>query len=188
VSEREETIPSGSQTVGPYFTIGMRTLADEIAIADAAAGTIEVRGNVVDGDGFPVPDAMLELWGAEGQGVYVGPNRSAEELPAGFHRLITDGEGRFSARISKPALVQFGDGRTQAPHFLVLVFARGLLRHLITRLYFSGEETNETDPVLLGVPAERRHTLVAQPDGSNPQVYQWNVVLQGRDETAFFAW
>jgi protocatechuate 3,4-dioxygenase alpha subunit len=74
----------------------------------------------------------------------------------------------------------------QAPHMLVLVFARGLLRHLISRIYFDGESENSADPVLSAVPAHRRYTLVAQSDGQNS--FRWNVILQGDDETVFFAW
>lgn len=188
MSDQEKMIPSGSQTVGPYFTIGLRNLANEIAKADAKQGSIELRGTVVDRDGAPVPDAMLELWCAEGEGIYAGSNAGDDGLPAGFHRLITDDKGKFSARINRPIPVKLGDGRLQAPHFLVLFFARGLLRHLITRLYFSGEQANDSDPVLLGVPESRRHTLVAQPDETDPRVFRWNIVLQGRNETAFFAW
>lgn len=188
MSDYKNMIPSGSQTVGPYFTIGLSSLADEIAETDKKRGSIELRGKVVDRDGAPVPDAMLELWAAEGEGVYAGASAGADGLPAGFHRLITDAEGRFSAKISKPVPVVLGDGRMQAPHFLVLFFARGLLRHLITRLYFAGEEENESDPVLLGVPELRRHTLVAKPEDGNALAFRWDVVLQGNDETAFFAW
>lgn len=188
MSDYEKMIPSGSQTVGPYFTIGLRSLADEIAEVDEMRGSIELSGTVVDRDGAPVPDAMLELWGAEGEGIYAGASVGADGVPAGFHRLITDEGGRFSAKIDKPVPVVLGDGRTQAPHFLVLFFARGLLRHLITRLYFAGEEANDSDPVLLGVPEARRHTLVAKPQDDNARAFHWDVVLQGHDETAFFAW
>jgi protocatechuate 3,4-dioxygenase alpha subunit len=88
----------------------------------------------------------------------------------------------------KPGPVEFGDGRMQAPHMLVLCFARGLLRSLITRVYFAQEPANDADPVLMEIPTERRHTLIAKLDEARPRVFQWDVVLQGTDETVFFAW
>ena len=111
-----------------------------------------------------------------------------DDLPSGFRRAVTDGEGRFSISIVKPGPVTFGVGQFQSPHFLVLVFARGLLRHLITRVYFQDEIGNETDPVLLQVPADRRHTLIACASDADSGHYHWDVVLQGESETAFFAW
>ena len=94
----------------------------------------------------------------------------------------------FTLPLNKPGPTALGDGRFQAPHMLVLVFARGLLRHLITRVYFGNEPANAEDPVLLEVPAERRHTLIARSDANNPRAFQWNVILQGENETVFFAW
>jgi protocatechuate 3,4-dioxygenase alpha subunit len=88
----------------------------------------------------------------------------------------------------KPKTVAFGDGRMQAPHMLVLVFARGLLRHLITRVYFEGAAENSSDPVLREVPPDRRGTLIAQRASGTTGSYRWDVVLQGERETVFFAW
>jgi protocatechuate 3,4-dioxygenase alpha subunit len=89
-------------------------------------------------------------------------------------------------RTAPPVVSELEDGRAQAPHFLVLVFARGLQRHLISRVYLEGERGNESDPVLQSVPAERRGTLIARRDGT--QLYRWDVILQGANETVFFAW
>lgn len=174
-------IPSSSQTVGPYFRIGLDYLIDRMAEADAGAKeVIEIRGRVLDGDRVPVPDAMLEFWNA-------GGSRSQKHgIPVGFRRVATDLEGYFSARIWKPVSILFGDGKMQAPHIMVLVFARGLMRHLISRVYLENAKGNESDPVMLGVPAERRGTLVAKLEGEN--TYLWDIVLQGEDETVFFAW
>jgi protocatechuate 3,4-dioxygenase alpha subunit len=85
-------------------------------------------------------------------------------------------------------VVPLGDGRTQAPHFTALVFARGLLRHLITRVYLGDERANESDNVLTGIPEERRKTLIARPDHARAGLYLWDVILQGPGETVFFAW
>ncbi len=181
-------VPSGSQTVGPYFRIGLEDHIGQDSASKSALDTIEIRGKVLDGDSAPVPDAMLEFWGADASGAYSGAVQNSSGHPVGFHRVATGHEGGFSLVVNKPGSTPLGDGRLQAPHMLVLVFARGLLRHLITRVYFEQGPANAVDPVLLEVPAERRHTLIASAVANNPQVFQWNVILQGDNETAFFAW
>lgn len=180
----EKRIPSGSQTVGPFFTIGLRYLIDRMADAEDA-DAIEVRGRVLDRDGAPVPDAMLEFWSAADVGSAGGHSRK-HGIPAGFKRVATDTEGSFVARIPRPVGNQMKDGQTQAPHAMVLVFARGLQRHLLTRVYLEDGAGKEDDPVLAAIPVARRVTLVAKAEGEN--VYRWNVVLQGVEETVFFAW
>lgn len=183
-----ESFPSGSQTVGPFFAIGLEYLqARATVVGPGSPGSIEIRGHVLDRDGAPVPDALLEFWGADPSGTY-SEAPSVDGYPAGFYRVATDLDGSFSLAAIKPGPVPFGENRTQAPHMLVLVFARGLLRHLVTRVYFEDEPGNEFDPVLLEVPAERRATLVARRDASNSGTFDWNVILQGEDETVFFAW
>jgi len=167
----ERLIPNSSQTVGPYFRIGLDYLIDRTSTDDATTlGTIAIRGRVLDRDGVAVPDAMLEFW----------------SVPHNFRRAATDLDGNFCVMMGRPVAVRMEDGRTQSPHLLVLVFARGLLRHLISRVYFESEPGNESDPVLLGVPADRRRTLMARRDGDNS--FRWDVTLQGPDETVFFAW
>jgi len=187
MTAQSKLIPSGSQTVGPYFRIGLQHLIDRRAAAPIR-GFIEIHGCVIDCDGTPVSDAMLEFWGADSSGNYPDSGQIADDLPTGFWRAATDMDGCFSISIPKPGLVPFGDARFQAPHCLVLVFARGLLRHLVTRVYFGDEPANSADPVLLKVPAGRRHTLIARADGENRHSFHWNVVLQGDNETAFFDW
>ena len=105
-------------------------------------------------------------------------------FPDGFRRAPTDDAGNYAVSMRWPAGIPTSAGN--APHLLVLVFARGLLRHLISRVYFEGEPANESDPVLLAVPAERRRTVIAHRDA--PNRFTWNVILQGADETVFFAW
>ena len=180
--------PSGSQTVGPFFRIGLEYLqAWAPVLHPGSPGSMEIRGRVLDRDGAPVPDALLEFWSADPSGKYSEAPR-VEGYPAGFYRVATDLGGSFSLVAIKPDPVPFVDDRTQAPHMLVLVFARGLMRHLVTRVYFDDEPGNAADPVLLEVPAERRATLVARRDASNSGAFYWNVILQGEDETVFFAW
>ena len=176
-------IPAGSQTVGPYFRIGLEYLIERTpSLPLDAAGTIEIRGRVLDRDGAPVPDAMLEFWSAAKVADKAGV------FPAGFMRVVTDSDGTYCAVMERPTRVPLGDERAHAPHTLVLVFARGLLRHLIARVYFADEQANEGDPVLLAIPPERRATLIAQRDEGRANLYRWDVILQGTGETVFFAW
>lgn len=178
MSRGEARIPTGSQTVGPYFRIGLECLMERTpAITVNTAETIEIHGRVLDRDGAPVPDAMLEFWST------AKVADKADVFPAGFRRAATNGDGSYSV-----VMVQHADERLHAPHMLVLVFARGLMRHLISRVYFGDERANESDRVLAAIPEERRATLIAQPVESRANVYEWNVILQGAGETVFFAW
>jgi protocatechuate 3,4-dioxygenase, alpha subunit len=190
---RAELSPTVSQTVGPYFHIGLRWLFDDSVAAPGARGThIVVAGRVLDGDGEPVPDALLEVWQADAQGHYV----SAKEAGAagsesnadfkGYARIPTDDDGSFRFSTVKPGPVATLAGQPQAPHIMVAVFMRGLLRQVATRIYFADERANESDPVLERVPPARRNTLLARPRAEQPNVYDWNVVLQGPEETVFF--
>ncbi|HXF11951.1 MAG TPA: protocatechuate 3,4-dioxygenase subunit alpha [Terriglobales bacterium] len=186
MTAKENLTPSGSQTVGPFFHIGLQYMLDLESVAPAAPGAIEIRGKVIDGNGNPVPDAMLEFWSAENltDGAELGSNG----LPSGFRRTVTDADGSYSTTMNKPGPVPIGDGSSQAPHFFVMVFARGLLRQLVTRVYFANESANDADSVLRQISAERRHTLIARADANRATVFHWDVVLQGTNETAFFAW
>jgi len=186
MSTETSRVPASSQTVGPYFRIGLEYLlerAPELAVGSPE--TIELRGRVLDRDGSPVPDAMLEFWSAETVKNRTGSDPEQQRVPEGFRRVVTDGEGQFSTTIERPAIVRHS---AQAPHFVVLVFARGLLRHLITRVYLGDEQANEFDRVLSGIPEERRTTLIAHPDHARAGFYLWDVILQGAGETVFFAW
>jgi protocatechuate 3,4-dioxygenase, alpha subunit len=181
-------VPSGSQTVGPFFSIGLEYLAGQpIENGSVASGDVEISGRVLDGEANPVPDAMLEVWGADSDGRY-GASEEASGSPPCFRRVVTNVDGRFSFTINKPGAVAFDEGRNQAPHLVVLVFARGLLRHLITRVYFPDGDEIGSDPVLEQVPKERRSTMIARKDGGDSHRLRWDVILQGTDETVFFAW
>ena len=181
MTEDSRLIPTGSQTVGPFFRIGLEYLIDRTPSLDVdAAGKIEIRGRVLDRDGIPVPDAVLEFWAPH----LTVSSSSPDQYPAGFRRTATDTHGNFAVAAMRPAAVPLENGRMQAPHMLVLVFARGLLRHLLTRVYFEDEPGNMADAVLQKIPAERRATLIARLENS----YQWDVHLQGPNETVFFAW
>jgi protocatechuate 3,4-dioxygenase alpha subunit len=179
---------TASQTVGPFFRIGLRPLySSDLAPGADPGSKIAITGRVVDGDGKAVNDAVLEIWQADASGNYAHPDDPSGKAPTpgfrGFSRVATDENGAFRFMTVKPGSVAGPRGLPQAPHLLVALFMRGLLLHLVTRLYFPGEAQNADDPVLMLVPAERRQTLIARNSGEG---LEWNVVLQGSDETVFF--
>jgi len=179
------TLPSTpSQTIGPFFHRALERPAWRgLAAGDAAGERIEIEGRILDGDGQPVADAMLETWQADAEGRYGGAFR-------GFARIVTDAEGRFRLTTIRPGPVAGPGNARQAPHILVNLFARGLLRHLVTRIYFADRpEENAADPILgLIDDAGLRATLLAQPvDGRDGLArFRFDIVLQGAGETAFF--
>jgi protocatechuate 3,4-dioxygenase alpha subunit len=183
---------TASQTVGPYLHIGLSGLdcADLTADAPAlATQRIVVEGRVIDGAGAPVGDAMLEIWQANPAGRYRHPDdqRELALVPGftGFGRIPTAADGTFRFVTVKPGAVPGSDGEPQAPHLVVSVFSRGLLRQVCTRMYFPDEaRANDMDGVLARVPVERRGTLIATATGDG--ALGWDIVLQGRDETVFF--
>ncbi len=180
--------PSGSQTVGPYFRIGLQHLCVDDAQPAPGGDTVTVHGRVIDANGVPVSDAMLELWHADRDGRYDAGLPDATGRPACFTRVATDDDGNFRFTLVRPGAVTSEQGMLQAPHIAVLLFARGLLRHLMTRMYFPDEAANISDPILQSIPQERRRTLIAERDLHKPDTLEWDVVLQGDDETVFFAW
>ena len=170
-----------SQTVGPYLHIGMTWLIIENLAAKRVAGErISIAGRVLDGDGKPVTDALLEIWQADSAGNYGNPGFR------GFGRSATDAKGAFSFHTIKPGRVAGPGGKLQAPHIAVNVFMRGLLKQLVTRIYFTDDPANTEDAVLALVPAGRRGTLLARKGARKSGALEWNVILQGRDETVFF--
>lgn len=185
-------IPTPSQTVGPFFNFGLTTKASlgQVAGPEAEGERIRLSFRVTDGDGAPAAgDAMIELWQADAAGCYPHPADARAGADCAFHgfgRLETDREGRCTFETIKPGRVAAGDGSLQAPHINVLVFARGLLRHLHTRVYFEGDPSNARDPVLALVPERRRATLLARPREGNPGAWDFDIVLQGDSETVFF--
>jgi protocatechuate 3,4-dioxygenase alpha subunit len=202
-----------SQTVGPFFHYGLpwKGGADLVGQSDlgarpelfpeahyvlklaaprgpVAGETIEIAGRVIDGEGQPVPDAMVEIWQANAAGRYASPEDRRIELPldggfVGFGRSATGEDGIYRFRTIRPGRVP-GPGNTlQAPHIAVGVFGRGLLKRLVTRIYFEDAAENAQDPVLALVPDERRHTLMAAPVH---ECWRFDIVLQGEHETVFF--
>ncbi|MCB1748993.1 MAG: protocatechuate 3,4-dioxygenase subunit alpha [Gammaproteobacteria bacterium] len=170
-----------SQTVGPYFRIGLDwPEANRLVGADTPGQHILLRGQVLDGDGVAVPDAMIEIWQADAAGVHHGGGGDAFR---GAGRCGVDADGGFVFETVKPGAFSDADG-AHAPHLNLIVFARGLLTHLYTRVYFEDEAAaNAADPVLGLVPADRRATLVARREGDH---YRFDLRLQGAGETVFF--
>jgi protocatechuate 3,4-dioxygenase alpha subunit len=167
-----------SQTVGPFLHIGLPWDDGPDVVPDGTPDAILIEGRILDGDGSPVPDALVETWQCGVDGRFDNPGFR------GFGRCPTDAGGRYRIRTLKPAALSTGDGRTQAPHVDVSVFARGLLDRVVTRVYFADEpDANAADPVLSTVDFERRATLTAQPVEGG---YRFDVRLQGENETVFF--
>ena len=205
-----------SQTVGPFFHYGLpwKGGADLVGQSDWGARPelfpedhyvlnlsapkgpvkgpiIEIHGCVLDGAGKPVPDAMVEIWQANAAGRYCSPDDRRNDVPldgnfVGFGRSSTSNAGEYRFRTVLPGRAP-GPGNTlQAAHIAIGVTGRGLLKRLVTRLYFEGSEGLETDPILDLVPASRRKTLVARRTAENPVSYGFDIVLQGEGETVFF--
>lgn len=180
-----------SQTVGPYFHIGLNWLCvDDLAGPGVSGEHVEIEGRILDADGQGVPDAMLELWQANAQGKYAHPEdaqeKSVEPGFQGYGRIATGQDGSFRFRTIKPGRVPGPDGTTQAPHIVVSVFMRGLLRRLVTRIYFPEDAANAEDFALHLVEPLRRATLIARKSSKGAGFLEWNVVLQGPEETVFF--
>jgi protocatechuate 3,4-dioxygenase alpha subunit len=180
-----------SQTIGPFFEIGLHWLVQNSLAEDGVAGErVRIEGRVLDGDGVPVPDAFLEIWQANAHGKYAHPEDSQpkpiDPKFMGYGRIPTNREGIFRFTTIKPGPVPGPDGNEQAPHLLVSVFMRGLLRRLVTRVYFPDEPLNAADYILKLVEPERRSTLIAKRISGHPGALEWNVILQGSNETVFF--
>jgi protocatechuate 3,4-dioxygenase, alpha subunit len=179
-----------SQTVGPFFAIGLPWEGGPLAVCKDVPGALRIEGTVYDGAGATVPDSLIETWQADPEGRFAdlhghgGPSALAGFR--GFARCgCEDGDGSFAIRTVKHGPLPGRDGTTQAPHIDVSVFARGLLHRCVTRIYFADEqEANAADPVLASVPAERRGTLLARAHESG---YRFDIHLQGLNETVFFA-
>lgn len=207
-----------SQTVGPFFHYGLPWKGGADLVGDSDIGArldlfpeehdvlhlapprgpvhgeiIEIVGTIRDGEGTLVPDAMVEIWGANAAGRYHGDADSREEIPldpgfVGFGRAAVSSDGTYRFRTVRPGCVpvQVGSNVWQAPHIAVGVFGRGVLKRLVTRIYFADGKDNDQDPVLNLVPATRRGTLIAPRIAEAPPTYRFDIVLRGTNETVFF--
>lgn len=177
-----ELVQTPSQTVGPFFAFALPFDGGPILVPPGAPQAIRLHGAVLDGAGAPVPDALLEVWQRDADGRIVaepGSRRRDRGVFTGFGRAATEADGTYEFRTVLP-----GPDASGARWALLTVFARGLLHHLFTRVYFVVEGGDApADPLLDRLPADRRRTLLAEPgaDGS----YRFDVRLQGEDETVF---
>jgi len=186
-----DLVPTPSQTVGPFFKIELTTdehCVKSVAGPQAKGERVWITFRVLDGDGTPVNDAMLEIWQADANGKYNHPDDpQPKELDpgwVGFGRIATDEDGSCVLETIKPGRVACNT--LQAPHLTAAVFARGMLKQLYTRVYFSGDVANDEDPILRLIPPDRRNTLMARPDPARPGCWLFDVQLQGDQETVFF--
>jgi len=186
-------IPTPSQTVGPFFHLGLaRPEWSDLTARNPQGERIAIEGRVIDGDGAGVPDALIELWQANAAGRYNHADDARADKPLdpgfrGYGRAATDFEGRYRFMTIRPGAVPGRGNALQAPHLNLAIFARGMLKQLYTRLYFAEEPQNQNDPLLSSIDdAAARTTLIAirNPDG-NPQTYHFDIVLQGDRETVF---
>ena len=201
-----ELVPIPSQTAGPFFHLGCtdHRSVSSLVTEKTRGRRIRLICRVLDGAGAPVPDAMVEIWQADAEGKYPHPedsrSKDSDRFFHGFGRLATDERGECVFETIKPGQAPANNGRLQASHINVSVFARGILKRLATRIYFAGDQELETDPVLALVPAERRNTLLAQvtpPQATSARVgdpgahsgaseWHFDIHLCGERETVFF--
>ena len=185
---------TASQTTGPFVAISFeRTIVDEVAPPSISGDRVVIQGRVIDGDGKPVDDAVIETWQSNAHGKYAHPEDTREKLLEpefkGFGRVLTDSRGGFRLKTIKPGRVPGPGDALQAPHLVVLVFMRGLLKHLVTQFYFPGDPLLTYDPMFMSVPDERaRSRLIAEFDWEHTAPehalgYRFDIVLRGRDAT-----
>ncbi|HEY1795635.1 MAG TPA: protocatechuate 3,4-dioxygenase subunit alpha [Stellaceae bacterium] len=189
----DKLIPTPSQTVGPFFHIGLaRPEWSDLTARHPDGDRIAIEGRIVDGDGAAVPDALIELWQANAAGRYNHPDDTQADKPLdpnfrGYGRSATDGEGKYRFVTIKPGPVPGRGNTLQAPHVNLAIFARGMLKQLYTRVYFAEESANPNDPLLSAIDdAAARKTLIATRDGATtPPTYRFDIILQGDAETVF---
>ena len=191
MSDHGRPTATPSQTVGPFFHFGLTTeeAVGRYGIRTGTGERMRLRVCVLDGQGVPVPDALIELYQADADGTYSRPE--GDQPPAGaafigFRRLPTDEHGCCVFETVRPGAVAPAAGGRLAPHIVVCLLARGLLRPLFTRLYFAGDTGLDDDPIFALVPEDRRQTLLATRSSDSEQDWEFVIRLQGDRETVFF--
>jgi len=188
---------SPSQTIGPYYALGLVRKGDKVItnvlVSEKTQGErIRIEGRVIDGDGRPIEDAMVEIWQANSHGRYNHPldeqDKPLDPDFMGHGRAGTDPDGNYWFETIKPGSIPGQNDIPQSPHINAIVFARGMLVHAFTRIYFDDEDANRNDPVLMSIEDEaRRNTLIARHETSEGRIeYRFDIHLQGEDETVFF--
>jgi protocatechuate 3,4-dioxygenase alpha subunit len=180
--------PTPSQTAGPFLHLG---LTDHHSVSRMAGHDVEgehvwMTVRVLDGDGAPISDAMIELWQGDSTGNYPNQSSSTQQSFTGFGRMATNEDGSCTFETIKPGRVPGPAGKRQAPHINVSIFGRGLQNRLTTRLYFANDPANSEDPTLALVPESRRSTLFARPDALQTGRWSFEIRLRGEGETVFF--
>lgn len=173
-------IATPGQTIGPFFGYALPFDGDNHLVPPGSPGAIRLGGLVTDGAGSPVPDALLEIWQADADGVVPTATGSLHRdgwTFTGWGRASTDRDGRYSFITVKPGVTKAGS----APFFAMTVFARGLLNRLFTRAYLPGGQLS-AEPLLKSLPNDRRDTMIAEPDGDG---LRFDIRLQGDGETVF---
>jgi protocatechuate 3,4-dioxygenase, alpha subunit len=178
--------PTPSQTAGPFLHVGLTDTrsVSRIAGEGAKGERLWITFRLLDGDGLPVPDAMIELWQADSEGNYKEGSPDGEF--SGFGRMATSEDGSCTFETIRPGRVAGPGSTVQAPHINVSVFSRGLLKRLSTRVYFADDRANSEDPVLALVPEDRRATLLAHPDPGRDRSWIQVIRMRGEGETVFF--
>jgi len=190
-------VQSPSQTVGPYFALGLLREGDKVFTNVLISGNTEgerirIEGCVLDAEGRPIEDAMIEIWQANCHGRYNHPldeqDKPLDPDFMGHGRASTDIKGNYRFETIKPGSVPGPDNSTQAPHINVIVFARGMLSHAFTRIYFEDEAANQDDPVLTSIadPAHRNTLVARREETEGVIIYRFDIQFQGEHETAFF--
>ena len=199
-----------SQTVGPFFAYGLaphsrcewrpeqgkdvydwkETVGANLVTPDASGTKVRIEGCVLDGDGLPINDAMLEIWQADAQGRYAHPAIAVRgRIPSSWGSAARrpTKTATYSFDTIKPGGVPGPNGKPQAPHIVFCIYSRGMLRQVYTRLYFSDEAANDSDPILALVPADRvgLSSPIKEMRGDLP-VYRFDIRVQGENETVFF--
>lgn len=180
--------PTPSQTAGPFLHLG---LTDHHSVSRMAGHDVEgehvwMTVRVLDGDGAPISDAMIELWQGDSTGNYPNQSSSTQQSFTGFGRMATNEDGSCTFETIKPGRVPGPAGKRQAPHISVSLFGRGLQNRLATRIYFANYPANSEDPILALVPETRRSTLFARPDPVHIGRWIFEIRLRGEGETVFF--
>ncbi len=179
--------PTPAQTIGPFLSLALAWADGPHVVSSGTPGAIRVGGRLLDGDGAPVADGLVETWQADGAGRFDHPDDPRGRAPGfrGFGRCLTNPDGEWHVVTCKPGALPAPGGETEAPHLDVSVFARGLLHRLVTRIYFGDQDAaNAADPLLRRLDASRRATLLAAPVEGG---YTLDIRLQGPGETVFFA-
>jgi len=183
-----------SQTIGPFFAIGVPWPDGPFAVPEGTPGAVSITGQVIDGTGEPLPDALVETWQADADGRFDHPDDPRGAVPSripgfrGFGRCLTDPDGRYRIVTIRPGRLPGPNGGIEAPHIDVSVFGRGLLNRVVTRIYFADQtEANAADPALASIDSGRRSTLIATAaPGGGPGEFRFDIRLQGSRETVFF--